>query len=597
MPTPRALLAGLSGAFVALLAGSLEAAETAGFMLDRAPPAPPGGPFFVAPSAAVADDRLVAVSIVGSYASDPLVLVGTRDEESEGAVVADLFLLHLGAAGQVVPGLTLDLDLPVALVASGEDPVIDGLTYGSPGDAGLGDVRLGGRYRFLGASGGPLEIAARAAFFLPTGDQSKFLGDGSVHAALGGIAAGQLRPFVWSVALGAHVRSSLEYAGTPQGTSLDFALGAGAKVGPGERFTLGPELYGAVVLEEPGGHTSHGELLLGAHFAANDEVELALAAGPGLGTGVGTPAARLFAGLTYAPKLREPATDRDRDGVPDGADVCPDEPGRRNADASRNGCPERRDRDGDTVPDERDACPAEAGAANDDPALSGCPLPPDADADGIADSLDACPKAAGPTAAEPKKNGCPPDKDGDGVPDASDACPDVRGVKSPDPAQNGCLEDSDKDGISDDQDACFDQAGVADPDPLKHGCPRTSAAALSGNSIMITQAVVFEAGKDRILPESAQLLDDVANVLVDHPEIVKLEVQGHTDDSGSRKRNTILSKARAEAVVRALVERGILGERLVAKGYGASKPVADNATAAGRDKNRRVEFRVLERLP
>jgi OOP family OmpA-OmpF porin len=592
--TPLALVLGL---LVVSSVGSARAAETGSFSLDHAPPAPPGGPFFVAPTAAVADDRVVAIAVVGSYASDPLVLVGADDGAREGAVVSDLFLLHLGASGQIWPNLSLDLDLPVALVAQGDDPVIDGTTYVSPGDAGLGDVRLGARYRFFGKTGAPLELAGQLALFLPTGDPDKFLGDGSTHASLAGIANGVLRSFVWSASLGSELRGSVDYAGTTQGTTLRYALGAAARVGPDQRITFGPELYGSLVLEDPAGHTAHSELLVGGRFALNDEVELGLSGGPGLGTGVGTPAARVFMGFAYAPHTRPPSPDRDRDGVPDGADICPDERGARSSHPERNGCPERLDRDEDGIADSVDVCPMDVGVASDDAAKNGCPAQRDADRDGVADEVDACPNQAGVATADPKRSGCPSDKDGDGVSDADDACPDVRGVKSPEKAQNGCLEDADRDGISDDQDACFDQAGVPDPDPLKHGCPRTSAAVLSGNSIVITQAVLFERGKDVILKESSPLLDDVAHVLVDHPELTRVEVQGHTDDSGSGKRNAALSRARAEAVVDALVERGISKERLVAKGFGAQRPVASNGTAEGREKNRRVEFRVLERLP
>lgn len=593
----RTRLGPLLGLLVASSSGLAMAAETGSFSLDHAAPAPPGGAFFVAPSAAVPDERVVAVAVVGSYASDPLVLVGADDGATEGAVVSDMFVLHLGASGQIWPNLSVDLGLPVALVAQGDDPVIDGTTYASPGDAGLGDVRLGGRYRFFGKTGAPLELAGQLALFLPTGDPDKFLGDGTTHASLDAIASGVLPSFVWSASLGSDLREAVDYAGTTQGTALRYALGAAARLGPERRIRVGPELYGSLVLEDPAGHTAHSELLIGGRFAVNDEVELGLAAGPGLGTGVGTPAARVFAGITYAPKTRLPAVDRDRDGVPDGADVCPDERGSRSSDPKQNGCPERVDGDEDGVADASDACPRDVGVASDDPAKNGCPAQRDEDRDGVPDDVDACPRAAGVAVDDAKKNGCPPDKDNDGVPDADDACPDVRGVKSPDKAQNGCLEDADRDGISDDQDACFDQAGVPDPDPLKHGCPRTSAAVLSGNSIVITQSVLFEQGKDVILKESSSLLDDVAHVLVDHPELVRVEVQGHTDDSGSGKRNAALSRARAEAVVDALVGRGIAKERLVAKGFGALRPVASNGTAEGREKNRRVEFRVLERSP
>jgi outer membrane protein OmpA-like peptidoglycan-associated protein len=92
-------------------------------------------------------------------------------------------------------------------------------------------------------------------------------------------------------------------------------------------------------------------------------------------------------------------------------------------------------------------------------------------------------------------------------------------------------------------------------------------------------------------------LNQVANVLKNHPELLKLEVEGHTDDRGPAAMNTRLSLARARAVVQALMRRGVSPTRLVAKGAGPSRPVADNRTSQGRERNRRVEFRVVERKP
>ena len=97
--------------------------------------------------------------------------------------------------------------------------------------------------------------------------------------------------------------------------------------------------------------------------------------------------------------------------------------------------------------------------------------------------------------------------------------------------------------------------------------------------------------------ESDALLDSVAQVLKEHPEILKIEVQGHTDNKGSKNVNTKLSQDRATAVQKALEKRGVESGRLVSKGYGPDKPIDDNATDAGRAKNRRVQFIVLEKKP
>ena len=108
----------------------------------------------------------------------------------------------------------------------------------------------------------------------------------------------------------------------------------------------------------------------------------------------------------------------------------------------------------------------------------------------------------------------------------------------------------------------------------------------------LTEKVYFDTGKSTIKPVSYSLLDDVAQVLKDHPEVKKVRIEGHTDSKGSAKLNTSLSKARAQAVRKYLVDKGVEAPRLEAAGFGPKKPVADNATAEGREKNRRVEFMI-----
>ncbi len=155
--------------------------------------------------------------------------------------------------------------------------------------------------------------------------------------------------------------------------------------------------------------------------------------------------------------------------------------------------------------------------------------------------------------------------------------------------------DSDGDGVPDRLDNCPQQKGPA----ANHGCPASDKqmVALHDDRIEILDKVYFTPGTTRIQPRSTRLLNQVASVLKNHPELLKLEVEGHTDSRGSAATNTRLSLARAKAVVQALMRRGVSPARLVASGAGPSRPVADNRTTKGREKNRRVEFRVIERKP
>ncbi|MEM6788149.1 MAG: OmpA family protein [Myxococcota bacterium] len=257
------------------------------------------------------------------------------------------------------------------------------------------------------------------------------------------------------------------------------------------------------------------------------------------------------------------------------------------------------DTDGDGIPDANDKCPQEKGLANNDPALNGCPAPKDADGDGIPDDRDACPQQAGVQNVNPQKNGCPApgDADGDGVTDDVDACPQVAGVAQPDPAKNGCPADRDGDSIVDADDACPDEAGVANADPRINGCPAEQKVIVTRQEIVITQKIQFAVGLSTIKPVSFSLLDEIAAVMKKHPEVLKVEVQGHTDNTGSEGLNRRLSQARADAVVAALVQRGVEAGRLTAKGYGPDKPLTSNDTDEGKATNRRVQFEILEKKP
>ncbi len=204
------------------------------------------------------------------------------------------------------------------------------------------------------------------------------------------------------------------------------------------------------------------------------------------------------------------------------------------------------------------------------------PPAPDRDDDGVADGIDACIALAGVAAADPAMNGCPevpPDRDGDSIPDQYDACPLVAGVPTGFRRTHGCPE-----------------AVIA-----AEKKPPEVPPALIERHIAIEQQVQFETGRAVLLPASDAVLAGVAQVLKDHPEIELVEVQGHTDTTGTEVLNRELSESRAKAVVRWLVEHGIAAERLVARGYGYSRPVADESTEEGRRRNRRVDF-VVQRL-
>ena len=249
--------------------------------------------------------------------------------------------------------------------------------------------------------------------------------------------------------------------------------------------------------------------------------------------------------------------DIDGDGILDNVDDCPRVAEDKDGFQDQDGCPED-DNDRDTVLDVQDDCPNDYG----DPANNGCPWPAepdvsDRDGDGIADDDDACPDEPGSQAT----HGCP-DRDGDRVPDNRDECPDTPG----DPR--------------------------ADPE-TSNGCP--SRVVVTKEKIVILEKVFFEFNKAVIKHESYSLLDEVAMVILDHPEIKAIEVAGHTDADGNDAYNLKLSQARAESVRNYLAAAGVAMDRLEAHGYGETVPIDSNQSETGKANNRRVEFVILGR--
>ena len=231
------------------------------------------------------------------------------------------------------------------------------------------------------------------------------------------------------------------------------------------------------------------------------------------------------------------------------------------------------DRDGDGVLDADDKCPDVPGLA----ALQGCP---DRDGDGIADADDKCPDVAGLA----KYQGCPiPDTDGDGVNDEQDKCPTVKGFAR----YQGCpIPDTDGDGVNDEEDKCPTRVGPAS----NQGCPVIAKEVIEKINFA-AKNVFFATGSFKLLPKSFKSLDEVVKLLK-ADETLMIDIDGHTDAQGSDESNQVLSDNRAGAVKNYLVGKGISETRLKSAGYGETKPVADNTTAAGRAKNRRTEMTV-----
>ncbi|MET0404612.1 MAG: OmpA family protein, partial [Cystobacter sp.] len=304
------------------------------------------------------------------------------------------------------------------------------------------------------------------------------------------------------------------------------------------------------------------EVLAGLRLPLGSVAEAYALGGPGFGDAPGTPAFRLLLGVALGgvgtaggrPRAAVASSDDDRDGVPNTEDSCPAEAGP----ASRRGCPVK-DTDKDGIADDHDSCPTRAGP----PSTLGCPVPTkDTDKDGISDERDDCPNEAGPASSL----GCP--------------------VKLEGASRAG---DSDKDGVADTLDNCPTEAGAAS----NQGCPaqQPQLVTLRDGKLELQEQVAFAPGKAVVIQKGSHtLLEQVARVLVQHPELGRVVIEGHTDNRGKAEANRKLSLARAEAVKAFLVGKGVQGARLEARGMGSEQPIRSNLTESGRVANRRMEF-------
>ena len=585
------LTAGLVKPALLLLASTASAQAQAqkGFVLDRFDPSERGSEWFVLDSLDLRGHLRPAAGVVGAWAYNPLV-VYDRDGNYVSSLVEHQVLVHPGASLVLWNRVRAAASMPIALYQTGDPVVIGAKSYSPPGPA-AGDLRLSADVRLLGEHGGPFTGALGVSLYLPTGSRNDYTSDGDVRFMPRATVAGDVSVFTYSARVGYHHRSLTEtFERNPLGSELTFGAAAGLRVAD-RAVVIGPEVHGSSILDSDSFGKRRGtpiEALIGAHYTVSD-----FRVGTGLGTGLtrgwGTPALRAFLSAEWTPGYTD---DRDHDGITDAEDACPAARGVRTNDPRTNGCPPAAvappppsDRDGDAIADALDACPDVAGVRSDDPKKNGCPT--DRDGDGVLDLVDACPDVPGPTSNDPKCNGCPVDRDGDAIADERDACPDLAGEANSDPLRNGCPPDKDGDGIYDKEDACPDAAGPADPDPKRNGCP---LARIEDGQIKIVEQVRFQFGSADILRDSDPTLLAVATTLKDHPEIPLVRIEGHTDDKGNAAVNMKLSQKRADAVVKWLTSYGIDKKRLVAKGFGMTRPIDSNATEEGRQNNRRVEF-------
>jgi len=491
------------------------------------------------------------------YADDPLKIdIGGTSNDVVHQQLTGRLVLSLGLADHIV--IFIDTPYHFMVREGAGQPALTG--------SNLGDLYVGARFNFFGTRDDIFQIGANTTMTINTAslsnDQQDFAGGVNRGPYLGGWFE-----LLMNFNAGDHVRIPLQggyklntrtvdLGAFSVGNEWTFGGGVLIVLGEDDQFMISGEAFGraAANISPATRLNTPVEILGGFKWLPKFGFTLGVGGSAGVTDGYGAPDWRVFGMLGYTMPDKDRTPDADADGIPDALDQCPNEAEDMDGFEDEDGCPDL-DNDGDGIPDAQDKCPNEAEDMDGFEDEDGCP-DPDNDGDGILDVEDRCPNDPGP----PENEGCPdPDRDGDGVPDRIDNCPDEVGT-----AEN-------------------------------QGCKAKQLVIIGAGKLEILEKVYFKKGSAKLQKRSWALLDNVAAVLIAHPEIKKIRVEGHSDKSGSLKYNMILSKKRANTVVRYLVGRGqVTRSRLVAQGFGPKKPLYPNPKSKEEAAlNRRVEFHVV----
>ncbi len=565
--------AGLLLGLALLLPTAANAFDTPKIDAQRFDPALQVGEFVRVRDAELGDAGRWGIALSLNYARNPLELGSFEGLDRRIGVVDHLVGFDLWAAWTPIRRLRIGLGLPVLQLqpSSPETQAVVAALGGSGKRVGIGDLRVGIAGQILLQEDQGVNLSGELQLVIPTGSRAQFIGAGSAGLDINFALGRRWKHFLFDVNLGARgFIGGQPLLGLQPDDELRWAVGLGVPIGDGT-WTVQAEWMGATVIDpvaldqlglDPfdARHTPM-EISIGARFDPEAPIAVAFGIGPGLTKGFGSPDIRVWAALTVAP---EGVGDRDGDGLSDRVDACPAEPEDVDMFEDGDGCPDR-DNDDDGVLDVDD----------------GAPLVPE-DRDGWEDG-----------------DGVPdPDNDGDGLTDDRDGCP----IQPEDPDgwedEDGCPDPyNDSDGILDVDDDCPLQPEIINAVDDEDGCPDEGLVQIGDEGgvtkIFILEKVYFDTSKATIKRRSYAVLDAVRDVMIAYPGIARVEIQGHTDSDGNDAANQGLSERRAGAVMRYLMEAGIDPDRLVAVGYGESRPIDTNRTSEGKANNRRVEFVVV----
>jgi len=518
--------------------------------------------FFTVSNADIAEHKQLAVDFFVTFLTRPFTVYttdGGSDPMITGEkvrVVDNLTAAQLSGAYGISDKLQIGATLPLVFALNGQ--AFDSSTGMATGDmkvTGSGDLLVEGKYKLWAATNNQLRLAAIAGISLPTSvgtDESQFIGD-DLPTLRGKLATTFTKG---RVSLGANagfiVRKPRTIYSSTVGQQLTF--GVGAAVAATDRFSIIGEFFGRGGLESGFAlDESPMEAAGGFRLIAGRSVAVTIGGGAGLDRAIGSPTARFFLSVGYAPDVRDsdgdgiqnssdkcplipedldghddrdgcPDDDNDGDRRPDSEDKCPNEPEDLDGFDDDDGCPEL-DNDGDKIEDLVDKCPNDAEDGKDPYPSDGCPADKrDSDADGIPDSADSCPMQEEDMDGFEDGDGCPEaDNDADGIPDDADKCPLCPEDKDGFEDDDGCPDlDNDKDGVPDTADRCPAQPetinGINDGD----GCPDTGGVEivkLDGDRLVIAQVPTMD--RKGLTRAGDIIVGQVASIMLAHTEVTK----------------------------------------------------------------------------
>ncbi|MCP4196423.1 MAG: OmpA family protein [Proteobacteria bacterium] len=598
-------------------------------------PSPGPQNFFAVESPEIGDDMTPYVGLMLSYQHRSFGLLecsGSNNcEDSDNTIDAVKYFLSADILGSFnfLKRFQVGLVLPFTLYQEGEETIL----IEDPGDptkfigaqAGdtykafhMGDLRIHLKGRILGKEGqnGPF-LSAALIVSLPIAnwignDQSDdaegaygYGGEGFMTFEAPKIMFGWrfFNALRFTVDVGALWRQKSTMVSVELGNALTYSGAIGYLVIP--KIEVMAEIYGmkSFVSENFSDMESAPLLFLGgARFLLQDFL-VHLGFGGGILKGPGVPQFQVVLGGAWAPSKKKEeqaaanAWDVDSDGIENEADKCRHDPEDLDGFEDDDGCPDF-DNDKDGVVDGYDSCPMEPEDKDGFRDEDGCP-DLDHDEDGVKEPDDKCPDNAEDFDDFEDADGCPEaDNDKDGLLDTADFCPDEPEDKDGFQDDDGCPDlDNDGDGVADAKDKCPNKPETLNGFKDGDGCPDKGKALVivTEEKIELKEMIQFKTGSDVIKgKKSFKILNIVAGILIGN-SVLRVSIEGHTDSSGRAAKNRKLSKERAEAVKKYLMEQKIAESRLETVGWGPDKPIESNKTKRGRTANRRVEFVIIQK--